>query len=158
VSKRIAAAAEEHHLLPEGQMGNRKNRSTELAARNVKDAVNTAWRRGAVASLLQLDIKGAFDTVNHERLEFIMRNKGYPEWIIKWIRSFITDRTIRLRFDGAESAEIPLTAGVPQGSPLSPILFLIYIATLYEALEKHHDIITIGFADDTNLLTFDREA
>jgi len=56
--------AEKHCLLPKGQMGNRRQRSTELAIRLVTEAVRTAWTSGAIASLLQLDIKGAFDTVS----------------------------------------------------------------------------------------------
>ena len=68
VGMRIAKAAEEQRLLPEGQMGNRKDRNTELAIRVVTEAVYSSWKRRAVASLLQLDIKGAFDTVNHIRL------------------------------------------------------------------------------------------
>src|SRR5436190_13006668 len=68
VSRRVADTAEDHRLLPEGQMGNRRERSTELAIRAVTDAVYTAWAQNATTSLLQLDIKGAFDTVNHVRL------------------------------------------------------------------------------------------
>ena len=60
-----------------------------------------------------------------------------------------------LHFDGQHTADIPVTAGVPQGSPLSPILFVLYIASLYEALKKAHPLISIvGFADDTNLMAF----
>ena len=75
---RIADAAEEYRLLPEGQMGNRRERSTELAIRMVTEAVHTAWSRGAIATLLQLDIKGAFDRVNHIRLLDTLREKGFP--------------------------------------------------------------------------------
>ena len=59
-------------------MGNRKERSTELAIWVVTDAVFTAWANKAVASLLQLDIKGAFDTVNYIRLLDILQEKGFP--------------------------------------------------------------------------------
>ena len=55
-------------------------------------------------------------------------------------------------FDGEVSKPIQIQAGVPQGSPLSPILFLLYIASLYKALEKHGNLTIIGFIDDTNLL------
>ncbi len=61
ISQRIA-------LLPELQMGNRPQRSTELAVKVAVDVTHTAWRQKAVTSLLQLDIKGAFDRVNHTRL------------------------------------------------------------------------------------------
>ena len=153
MSDRIAAAAEKHNLLPQGQMGNRPGRSTELAIRMVTDAVYTAWKHGATTSLLQLDIKGAFDTVNHIRLLDTLRNAGFPMWIVRWVRSYLETRTARLRFDGETTDPFDLQAGVPQGSPLSPILFILYIASLYEAI-RVDGIRIVGFADDTNLLSF----
>ena len=53
--------------------------------------------------------------------------------------------------------DIAVESGVPQGSPLSSILFILYIASLYKALKKEYSIVSIiGFADDTNLLAFGR--
>ncbi len=154
--RRIAQAAEEQLLLPEGQMGNRPGRSTELAIRVVTNAVHTAWRHGATASLLQLYISGAFDTVNHTRLLDTMRAKGFPLWAVRWTRSFLTERTTRLRFDNAATEPIALQAGVPQGSPLSPILFVLYIASLYESLNMP-GLAVVGFADDTNLIACSKD-
>ena len=68
ISQRIAAVVESQGLLLETQIGNRLERSTDLAIKLVVDATYVVWRHGVVASLLQLDIKGAFDTVNHTRL------------------------------------------------------------------------------------------
>ena len=124
----------------------------------VTKAVHTAWSRGAIATLLQLDIKGAFDRVNHIRLLDTLREKGFPAWVVRWVRSYLTDRTARLRFDGEDSAPFPIIAGVPQGSPLSPVLFLIYISNLYEILEKQEGLLVVGFADDTNIMVFGRDA
>ena len=60
-------------------------------------------------------------------------------------------------FDSKVSELIQIRAGVPQGSPLSPILFLLYITSLYKALERHGNLTIIGFADDTNLLVASRD-
>lgn len=154
IGKRIPEAAETHPLLPDGQMGNRRERSTELEIRVVTDAVYTAWSQKATASLLQLDIEGAFDTINHTRLLDTLRKKGFQPWTVWWLRSYLGSRTFRLRFDGRESQDIPIVAGMPQGSPLSPVLFLLYIATLYEALASSLGLPVVGFADDTNPMTF----
>ena len=77
-SRRIRDAAESQGLLPETQIGNRPHRSTELAVKLVVDATHTAWRHGAVVSLLQLDIKGAYDRVNYIRLLYILQQQGFP--------------------------------------------------------------------------------
>jgi hypothetical protein len=157
ISRRIAAAAELQGLLPETQMGNRPERSTDLAIKLVVDATHTAWRHGAVASLLQLDIKGAFDTVNHTRLLHTLQLQGFPLWVVRWVRSFLDSRTASLYFDGESTLPHSLTAGVPQGSPLSPILFLLYTASLYTQLQDHAGHIAVGFADDLNLLAFGKD-
>jgi hypothetical protein len=154
-ARRITAAAETYGLLPDEQMGNREHRSTELAIRLVVAQVQEAWRQKATASLLQLDISGAFDTVNHTRLLATLREFGFPKWLVLWIRAWLTDRVAILYFDGQQTSDIPVMAGVPQGSPLSPVLFVLYIASLYTALKEKHPLISlVGFADDTNLLAF----
>ena len=156
-SRRFAAAAEVQGLLPETQMGNRPQRSTDLAIKLVVDATHTAWTHGAVATLLQLDIKGAFDTVDHTRLLHTLQLQGFPLWAVRWVRSFLSDRTASLSFDGETTPPRSVTAGVPQGSPLSPILFLLYTTSLYTQLREHPGLIAVGFADDLNLLAFGKD-
>jgi hypothetical protein len=156
VGNRVAAAAEEHKLLPDGQMGNRRNRSTELAIRLVTEQVHEAWKHKAIASLLQLDIKGAFDHVNYIRTLDTLRYMGFPLWLVRWVGSYLSRRSAVLRFDGKDTGQIPIKAGVPQGSPLSPILFSLYLASLYQLLEADGRCSVVGFADDTNLLVFGR--
>jgi hypothetical protein len=157
ICRRFAAVAEAQGLLPETQMGNRPQRSTDLAIKLVVDATHTAWRHNAVASLLQLDIKGAFNTVNYTCLLHTLQHQGFPPWAVRWVSSFLTDRKARLYFDGESTPPRQITAGVPQGSPLSPILFLLYTASLYTQLQEHRGLITVGFADDLNLLAFGRD-
>jgi len=156
VARKLTDSAEENHLLPEGQMGNRRYRSTELAARLLTDAVRCAWSGGATASLLQLDIQGAFDNVHHGWLIYTLHTLHLPAWLLTWVASYLTGRTTSLAFDGKTAPTRHVTAGVPQGSPLSPILFILFTSPLYQALRHHNGIITLGFADDTNLLASGR--
>ena len=157
IGDRLADKVEAAGLLPEGQMGNRRQRSTELAIRVVTETVHTSWKLGGTASLLQLDLKGAFDTVNHNLLLDTLRGKGLQPWVIRWLRSYLEDRTARLVFDGETTERRPIRAGVPQGSPLSPILFILYISTLYDDLRRLKGTAVVGFADDTNILAFGRD-
>ena len=152
---RLSKVAEKAKLLPEIQMGFRKGRSTESALFLLTSQVEKVWKEGMVASLLSLDISGAYDRVLPEILQKILERKGIPLWLTSWIFSFCTRRTTTLVFDDSESSSIPIHCGVPQGSPLSPILFLFYISELHETVHSPTTgVSALGFADDTNLLAF----
>ena len=101
--------------------------------------------------MLSLDVSGAFDAVNHTRLLYTLVVMGFPGWVVKWLRSFLTDRSTQLHFDGEISEPVQTTHGVPQGSPISPILFILYTTKLYKDLRQTGVEVT-GFADDTSLL------
>jgi hypothetical protein len=153
---RLSALAEQAGLLPDSQMGNRTNRSTETALELLVEQIHTVWKASnQVASVLSLDIAGAFDTVNHLRLLDNLRKKRILLWFVRTVKSFLTSRTTTLLVDGEESVPHQLAAGVPQGSPLSPILFLFYNAPLLEAVyQPELPILPLGFADDVNLLSY----
>jgi len=140
-------------------MGNRTNRSTETALELLVEQIHTIWKAGnQVASVLSLDMTGAFDRVNHLRLLDNLRKKGVPLWFVRMVGSFLTDRTTTLLVENEETEPRRLNAGVPQGSPLSAMLFLFYNALLLEALNQPElPLSPLGFADDINLLTY-REA
>jgi hypothetical protein len=156
MAQRLSSLAEQQKLLPDSQMGNRKNRSIETALELLIEQIYTVWSsKKHVVSVLSLDISGAFNTVNHMRLLDNLRRKQVPLWFVRTIRSFLSERTVIFTIDGEDTAPQQPVAGVPQGSPLSPILFLFYNAPLLEALnllELH--LSALGFADDINLLTY----
>lgn len=161
VAERIADAAEAHDLLPWNQMGARKQRSTLTALELLTSCVNTAWKAksGCVVSMLSLDLGGAFDNVSHERLLHIMRVAGFPPWITHAINCFLNGRRTRIAFSGFESDWINTSSGIPQGSPLSPILFLFFISELLATLERPEgETMAFGFVDDTNLVTWGTSA
>jgi hypothetical protein len=109
--------------------------------------------------MLSLDISGAYDHVSTERLLWILQRKGLPEWIAGYVRSFIRGRRTRVAFDGYESNWIQVNSGIPQGSPLSPILFLFFISELLEGMQNAGEkLLAFGFIDDTNLITWGSSA
>jgi hypothetical protein len=153
----ITDAAEAKQLLPDGQMGNKRDKSTDLAIRMMVEIATEARQNGGIASLLQLDIKGAFDTVHHQWLIQILRIAGYPIWCCNWVSSYLADRLAFFFFDNYKSLRFDIPADVPQKSPLLPILFLLYIATFYKNLQVAHPrLFIVEFADNINLIAVNR--
>ena len=101
-----------------------------------------------------MDFQKAFDTVNHDILLKKLEHYGFRGVINNWFRSYLTDRKQKVVINGIESENRHLLHGVPQGSVLGPILFLIYINDLQRSI-KHS--ITYHFADDTNLLHISKD-
>jgi hypothetical protein len=103
--------------------------------------------------MLCLDISEAFDNVSHERLIHNLKAKAFLPCITLFIQSFLRDRTTCLRIREYTDCIRPQTTGIPQGSTLSPILFLFFASTLLPELEGK-GITAIGFVDDSNILAF----
>ena len=79
-------------------------------------------------SSLFLDIKGGFDNVDPSQLTATLRAKGVHRYVIAWVASFLANRKCRLLFQGSPKVFSPVAVGTPQGSPISPLLFVIYVS------------------------------
>ena len=91
-----------------------------------------AWSRRAGATFP--DIEKAFDRVWHNGLHYELLHINAPALVPRWISSFLRDMTVKVRILGHTSREIAINYGVPQGSPISPILFLHYMSKISELL------------------------
>ena len=108
-----------------------------------------AWQEGSMTGALMMDVKGAFPTVNRQCLMKKMRTIGIDEDLVGWTSSFMTDRQAVIDINGELGTPIRTDTGLPQGSPTSPILFLIYIADLGKEVEdKCQGTIGLSFVDD----------
>nr|AEB91360.1 unknown [Verticillium dahliae VdLs.17] len=133
VAERISHAVETHGLLPTNHFGARKQRSAEQALVLLQEQIYAAWRNRWVVSLVSFDVKGAYNGVCKERLIQRMRARGLPEDLLRWVEAFCSDRTATIQVNGQASEVRTLPqAGLPQGSPLSPILFLFFNADLVQ--------------------------
>ena len=104
--------------------------------------------RGGELALVQIDFSAAFDRVNHGGLVFKLREAGVGGLILKVFQNFLSSCTQRVKVDGVFSSSIDVITGVPQGSVLGPLLFLLYIADLHRLLQNE----LVGYAADSTLL------
>ncbi len=103
---------------------------------------------GLINGVVFIDLKKAFDTIDHQIMLQKLRNYGIDQMSLTWFESYLTNRTQKCRVNDQLSNSAPVTCGVPQGSNLGPILFLIYINVLPNCL--NHAIPRM-FADDTSI-------
>jgi Reverse transcriptase (RNA-dependent DNA polymerase) len=94
-----------------------------------------------------MDVSGAFNNVHHARLFHNMRKRKIPPEIAQWVLSFLSNRSTRMRFNGITTEPINTPTGIPQGSPLSPILYVLYNSDLLDILKKGKQL-GLGFIDD----------
>jgi hypothetical protein len=134
VGDRISYAVETFGLLPTNHFGARKRRSTEQALLPLQEQIYKAWRNRKVVSLISFDVKGAYNGVFKDRLLQRLEARGIPQWLVKWIDAFCSNRTASIVVIGhtSERRQLP-QAGLPQGSPLSPVLFLFFNADLVQS-------------------------
>ena len=133
IAERISHAVEAFALLPTNHFGARKQRSAEQALMTLQEYIHIAWRRQHVVSLISFDVKGAYNGVFKERLLQRLRARGISEELLRWIDAFCSNRTATIQVNGQGSVIQSLPqAGLPQGSPLSPALYLFFNADLVQ--------------------------
>jgi hypothetical protein len=154
LAKRLSNAIEEHKILPQHQMGGRKGRSTSSAISMLTSIVYSAWKNPntPIVSILSLDLTSAYDKVSHERLLAELKIEGFPSNIVGIIQGFLTERTTKIRFGSFTSTKREIRTGIPQGSPVSPILFLFFAKDLIKDIEADSKTTGLGFVDDTHVI------
>lgn len=133
IAERLSNMVDEFGLLPTNHFGARKRRSCEQALNILVEKTHIAWRRNKVLSLVSFDVKGAYNGVSREVLLGRLRERRIPETLVQWIDAFCQNRRATIIVNSYCSKEREIAdAGLPQGSPLSPILFLFMNANFVE--------------------------
>ena len=152
LAQRLGYLAETSTLLHPTQIGGRLKKSAIDAALLLTNEIELNRVANRKTTALFLDIKGAFDHVAQNQLITILQKLRLPCSIIAWVASFLANRELRLSFDGQIEEFSPVNIGIPQGSPISPILFLIYIRDLFPDILLSN-LKTWSYIDDIVLVT-----
>ena len=146
VANQLTDFLENNKLLAENQHGFRPNLSTETALLTVTNKIYENIENRKISLLLLLDLSKAFDSVNHEILIEKCKNLNIDSF---WFENYLENRVQSVRIEKAISSPQKINFGVPQGSILGPLLFLIYINDLPEYIR---DCLLVIYADDTQIL------
>ena len=149
VYSRLYSFLEIHNCIYELQFGFRAKHSTQHALASLTELVRLALDEGSFACGIFVDFAKAFDTVDHSILLQKLEHYGVRGIANSWFSSYLNNRKQYVAINGFNSTLRVMKYGVPQGSVLGPLLFLIYINDLNKAV-KHS--VTHHFADDTNFL------
>ena len=138
---------EENNIINESQHGFRSGRSTLTNLLEYTEAVTEAVDGGHEVHAIYFDFKKAFDKVPHNKLLMKVQALGIQGCLLEWLKAWLSERKQRVHVHGSYSEWVNVISSVPQGSVLGPLLFLIYINDLGNAVRS---ILSL-FADDTKV-------
>ena len=142
---------DQHKLLDQHQSAYRPNHSVETALQHVYSSILHQLDRGRAVFLVLIDLSAAFDTVSHDHLLSLLSSRfGIGGSVLRWIQSYLSGHSYRVKINNELSAHVQCNVDVPQGSVLGHILFNCVMSVLPKLLRD----IGIGchtYADDTQL-------
>lgn len=159
VKTRLKDITDKH--VPKFQFGFKPKQSTIHPLFILTNNIQTAHLKNEHSAALFMDINKAFDSVWHAGLLYKLHKLKTPDYLLHIIKNLITDRTLQIRLNDTLSSSFPQEQGLPQGSPLSPILYNIYCHDIYQQDHTNPDYIDLSsyilqYADDTVLVTHDK--
>ena len=152
IKSRLVNFLDENKIIFKNQFGFRSKHSTTHALVNLTEKIRANIDKGLFSCGVFIDLQKAFDTVDHKILLSKLNHYGVRGLPNQWFRSYLTNRQQFVSISGYNSQKRHVEFGVPQGSVLGPLLFLIYINDLPNAIKNSQ---TNLFADDTCLLSSD---
>ena len=117
------------------QSGFRKNHSTDSCLTFLHDNILKGFDKGLMTGMILVDLQKAFDTIDHDILLKKLSAIGFSNYTICWFQSYLSNRLFRVNLENCYSDPSNITSGVPQGSILGPLLFLIYVNDMPQAVK-----------------------
>ena len=154
IKQRLRSHLEQVGFINKHQSGFRKAKSTDDHLFRLSQSIMESFNRGEHVVAAFLDVEKAFDNVWHNGLRYKIFQLGLPTKMTRWLSDFLVGRLIQVKVNSFLSKQIKPIAGAPQGSVLSPLLFLIYVKDLPPP--HHHQNSLSQFADDTAQWAFSR--
>ena len=148
IHRRLIEYLEQSNLLTNRQFGFRRKRSTELAATMLIDDIRRSVDSKKLVGCVFIDFSKAFDTLSHSKLISKLSAYGIADKELAWFTSYLFHRQQLIKYDGCLSQPCSVTSGVPQGSILGPLLFLIFVNDITDKIKNSK---VIMYADDTVL-------
>ena len=145
VHKQLSEYFERRGVLFDNQSGFRSNYSTDTCMINLTDYIKKEVAKGNLVGMVLIDLQKAFDTVDHEILLSKLSSVGISS--VSWFRSYLFNRSQCVEVNGSRSDFLEITCGVPQGSILGPLLFLLYINDMHISVKCGLSL----YADDSAL-------
>ena len=156
VHQQMTSYIEKENLFAKHQSGYRKFHSCETAVTKIHNDILIMMDKRSNVVLLLLDLSAAFDTINHSLLlKKLQSMYGINGIVLSWFKSYLSGRSFKVKVKMSSSSPCVFEIGVPQGSILGPLLFILYTKDLEEIVEKYGFSIHL-YADDTQIyLAFD---
>ena len=145
--KNLVGFLEDNKLLSKNQHGFRKKRSCMTQLLSHIERIYECLNKDVEVDVIYLDFAKAFDKVDHQVLLAKLERYGISGHALSWLREFLLDRKQAVVVEGQRSSSRMVISGVPQGTVLGPVLFVLYINDLLESISNG-----LGFADDTKLI------
>jgi len=145
---RLASAARSLGLLHPNQCGSLASQGSFDAVATLTHEVRLLQAASFNVSTLFLDFNRRFDNVCANKLATSLTRGGVSAYLVAWIKSFLSKRQCRLIFQGAPKVFCPVAVGTPQGSQITPLLFVLYIASLHPTIPQG---LAISYVDDLTI-------
>ena len=147
-NNRLMSYINKNNILYNGQYGFRQNFSTSLAILDLIEEITTSIDNHNVTVGVFIDLKKAFDTIDHSILLKKLEIYGIRGIAANWLNSYLSDRKQFVQYSDVNSNDMAIKCGIPQGSIIGPSLFILYINDLHNVSKILNFIL---FADDTNI-------